>query len=1131
MKKVLFAFAGAFFCAAGASFSPPAAKAEIFCGTDYSRPGYGYTSLSAEEILIKSDFDLSEGEREYLSAHTEYDLKYTENIPGSYIGADYYGGLLTVDARECSYAAVNGKTVTWTPLSIDGEPFGGHWSGEAGEDDYVSIVYKTALEYPATELNILLNAYYNAVNDASAKLDEENKKYSAAKKEYDEQYLKYSEYLKASEKYADDLKKYNLYLEEYAAWQKLYAPYSDYLEELKKYEEEKKAYDEYDAEAALAKYNAEMAEYYRYLEEKEEYDKNYQAYLAALQSPEHGLIEEQLNILAYAYLPCRKRTLRNAITGNAVTEVLSRKSELKLAGADGDAVDRADRATRNIRDLLMHYEAQESRQARYSYYITSYSSLRDNYTDLLRCLDYFYRNRKIKAYINSQNKTEQYRILLAQLYETVRALNEGKAGNYEKTYKWNSPDAADFDEGYKIDGLTPAEILGENCLLERPSTTEPLENGYTELPQEPKKPDEVTLPVYPESPRRPLPPQEVADPGLPPEEVLMPSEPVPVEQPSEPQKYEPSVEESALAAAAGKVSRREERASGITVQAETTVKKYFRGDFKRITVYFFESAEASEPYFSAVSEGGGNIELPERTPEMYYEGHTCVFKRWVYKNGVPVDFSNLSNGAEEVNVYPEFEMTPNLYDVYWMADGEVLLTEKVKYGETPHYAGTPAKPAAGGRRYRFSGWDKEPFPMPAAEVRYYAQFESTCLITWHIGADAVVTDEWRGDVPKPPPVPLLQTDKTHVRVFGGWEEEITAVSGDAEYNAALSIQYIAPFGTDGGIVEEESGSYSADCTRAANDAPDVSLLFALAAQNGKGVTLILRSCSLNFTSSEAAELHAFGISAFSVNITRLRQYEYRYRVDILRGGDIAEYGGTFKLTVTGSFKSSVSKLVGLGKETRFEGTDLSLSFVMRPGEDYEIYPCYKVTPLSAEGVEVSADKLSARRGERVKIIIGSVEEGRELQNLYVYDVYGNAVAVSDTEFIMPASDVTIGVSSSLKRFEVIFRSEGKIISRISVAYGEIPLPPADPVKAPDGEFSYSFAGWDGEFTPVTCDTEYNAMFTATPLPEIPAAGMSKILKILIGCAAAAAVIFVAVIVFIVLAIVKKRRKKQKNSNL
>ncbi|MBQ9931335.1 MAG: InlB B-repeat-containing protein, partial [Firmicutes bacterium] len=66
---------------------------------------------------------------------------------------------------------------------------------------------------------------------------------------------------------------------------------------------------------------------------------------------------------------------------------------------------------------------------------------------------------------------------------------------------------------------------------------------------------------------------------------------------------------------------------------------------------------------------------------------------------------------------------------------------------------------------------------------------------------------------------------------------------------------------------------------------------------------------------------------------------------------------------------------------------------------------------------------------------------------------------------------------SANKYTVKWISEGSLLKTDTVSYGVTPTAPADPKKAQDAQYTYTFAGWDPEVSAVTGDVTYTAVFT------------------------------------------------------
>lgn len=88
---------------------------------------------------------------------------------------------------------------------------------------------------------------------------------------------------------------------------------------------------------------------------------------------------------------------------------------------------------------------------------------------------------------------------------------------------------------------------------------------------------------------------------------------------------------------------------------------------------------------------------------------------------------------------------------------------------------------------------------------------------------------------------------------------------------------------------------------------------------------------------------------------------------------------------------------------------------------------------------------------------------------------------SQYSFTMPAKNVTVKAEfEAIPTYTVTWKNEdGTTIDTTTVKSGVVPTH-ADPTKAEDANYTYTFAGWTPEITAVTGDATYTATFTAVP---------------------------------------------------
>ena len=85
-------------------------------------------------------------------------------------------------------------------------------------------------------------------------------------------------------------------------------------------------------------------------------------------------------------------------------------------------------------------------------------------------------------------------------------------------------------------------------------------------------------------------------------------------------------------------------------------------------------------------------------------------------------------------------------------------------------------------------------------------------------------------------------------------------------------------------------------------------------------------------------------------------------------------------------------------------------------------------------------------------------------------------------FVMPAKNIRIAADVEKERFDVTWKNDdGSTIDTTTVEYGDTPTH-ADPEKAEDAQYTYTFAGWTPSLAAVTGDATYTATYTTSPSP-------------------------------------------------
>lgn len=1140
---------------------------------DFSMPGGSSVALDASALLGRMGETVGDVEREYLDG--VFELLYSEPLSKTESGqptvltfyeGDGEGGELRAEASVYRYLASNGSEVVWSPTAatVNGIPMSetdGAFSAQVGDTatdgDTVSVTYETTLTVKRGDVNVFLNSAYRAAEAAHTKLEEAEARYQDEYARYLSAKAQYDRYLAALEQYERDEAEYKQYCSDLAVYESELRRYEAYLAALETYERDLEAYNGYDER--LAAYKEQVRAREQYLQALAQYQKQLEAYESAVASPEGEKALHQLDILAYLTRPVTslKRTLYDAIMGGTVTQVLANSELLYQYGhVEKKALDEAARVTYNLRDLLPHLTACKTDEERYTFYILNSDALRENFCTLWRTLDFLYAYEDydiVRDNIKGDRKTK-FDILLAQLYYFCNAITDGGVPNYAKVYNYGrdkkSYKAKDFDSSYLIAGKTPLSIIGED-FLEDKEMAEPLQNGYPKIPPKPEDPTPVADPgQQPVRPREPVLPEEVKQP-TPPETVEPPTmSEREVPNPVEPTPYLPTEEETRLSAAyKTTLFERTPLAEDVRLIFQTSIVKYFR-NARLVNVYFhrYERGTEENPVVRRVYEAElfAPVSAGDLAPAKELRGYTCTFAGWEDGDGNLIDLNSLDTARTELDLYPRFTVTPNLYEVVWDVAGS-RFSDLCAYQTIPMYDPVRFKPlektGGGVRLYRFRGWQcgndfypgGEPLaPMSDAPVRYEARFEESHVVTFSVDGSVYEYAVWDGDPVRFEGTPEKPSDGRYYYVFRGWGAEIPAETrADAVYIAQFErLPLIGAMDGTAGTVEEREGALVATLYGGYSE---IAVAGAVGVANGRNLPLSVRLSSITvfFDVADVKLFAAEGAATMRAEAIQTGVNAYRYLIALSDGeGSPVAAGRSVDVSASGSFDLENSVLYCTEKDGTMSAVQPTfgkntVSFAARLSYEHTLFAQYAVSVIESEFAELTIDKMHARAGETVTVTVGEFQPGTYLESLYVR--YGNeSVAVGDDgTFTMPAGNVVVGLLAGYYEYTVVFRADGKVISTATYRYGEQPVPPADPVKAPDETYEYTFSGWDKPIEKVTKDAEYVAVYTKAELPErvYPVSKLVKIMRVAIVVVPIFLGLLILLIVFLVVRhILKKKRR-------
>ncbi|MBE5768029.1 MAG: Ig domain-containing protein [Clostridiales bacterium] len=424
-----------------------------------------------------------------------------------------------------------------------------------------------------------------------------------------------------------------------------------------------------------------------------------------------------------------------------------------------------------------------------------------------------------------------------------------------------------------------------------------------------------------------------------------------------------------------------------------------------------------------------------------------------------------------------FTATVNTYTVTWLNhDGMVLETdESVAYGTTPTYDDeTPVKAPDAKYTYTFAGWSPSVSAV-SGDVTYTATFTATVntyTVTWlNLDGTVLETDEavpfgttptYDGETPTKAP------DAQYTYTFAGWSPAVSAVSGDVTYTAtftAIVNTYTVTWKNHDGAVLETDEAVAYGTTPTYDDETPVKT-----ADVQYTYTFAGWSPAVSAVSGDATYTATFTSTVNSYTVTWLNHDGSVLETDeAVPFGTTPTYDGETPTKATDA--QYTYTFAGWSPDVTCVSGDATYTSTFTA-----IVNTYTVTWLNHDGTVLETDEAVAY-GTTPTYDGETPVKTADVQYTYTFAGWSPAVSAVSGDVTYTAT-----FTATVNTYTVTWLNHDGMVLETdeSVAYGTTPTYDGEtPAKAPDAQYTYTFAGWSPAVSAASGDATYTATFTAT----------------------------------------------------
>ena len=454
---------------------------------------------------------------------------------------------------------------------------------------------------------------------------------------------------------------------------------------------------------------------------------------------------------------------------------------------------------------------------------------------------------------------------------------------------------------------------------------------------------------------------------------------------------------------------------------------------------------------------GEVIEVPENPNKQADMVGSYIFNGW--DKNITVCDGNKVYIATYLTNYIDYMITFKDWD------NSIINTKTIHYGDVVTAPDTPTRNADNTYTYTFKGWDKEVVAC-AGDATYTATYNSTYIdytVTFKNEDGSILSSDTYhyGESVVAPSTPSKAANNTYAYTFAGWDSEVVACNGNKTYTATYTpvyIEYTVVFKDwNGNEISSNEYHYGQTVTKPSNPTREADNTYTYAFA---GWDKIITSCT---------ESTVYTATYSSTYI----DYEIVFK----------NYDGSILSSETYHYGDAV-----VVPETPTKPADESYTYGFA-GWDSEVTAClgnkiYTATfnPINVEYTVVFKDWngniISSETYYFGAEVVVPENPTRNADNIYTYTFknWGKTVA----EICVGDAEYTANYEATHTEYNIKFLDwDGSLIQTVKYHYGDTITAIADPERASDETYTYTFLSWNKAFGTCTGNASFTAQYEST----------------------------------------------------